>query len=43
VAKKYQVPGVPFFYVINGRGVVTAQGFANSLEQLEELVKAAGK
>lgn len=41
VAGAYQVPGTPFFYAIDGRGVIAAQGFANSLEQLEEMVKAS--
>jgi methylamine dehydrogenase accessory protein MauD len=36
----YQVPGVPFFYVIDGEGVIVNKGFANTLEQLKQLVKA---
>ncbi len=42
VAKEYQVPGTPFFCVINSQGIITSQGTANSLEQLEKLVKAGG-
>lgn len=40
VAKAYQVPGVPFFYLIDSRGMIASKGIASSLEQLEELVKA---
>jgi len=40
VVKAYQVPGTPYFYVVDDQGVIAAQGFANSLEQLEEMVKA---
>lgn len=36
----YQVPGTPFFYVIDGEGVITNAGFANTLEQLKELAQA---
>jgi methylamine dehydrogenase accessory protein MauD len=36
----YQVPGVPFFYAIDGEGVIVDKGFANTLEQLKELVQA---
>jgi len=42
VAKEYQVPGTPFFYVINSQSIITSQGTANSLEQLEKLAKAGG-
>jgi methylamine dehydrogenase accessory protein MauD len=41
VVKAYQVPGTSYFYVIDGQGVIAAQGFTNSLEQLEEMVKAS--
>jgi peroxiredoxin len=40
VVKAYQVPGTPFFYAIDGRGVIASRGPANSLPQLEDLVKA---
>jgi methylamine dehydrogenase accessory protein MauD len=40
VAQDYEVPGTPFFYVIDGEGVITSKGFANTLEQLKQLVKA---
>jgi methylamine dehydrogenase accessory protein MauD len=40
VMEDYQVPGTPFFYVIDGEGVVINRGFANTLEQLKELVQA---
>jgi len=35
----YQVPGTPFFYVIDGEGMVINKGFANTLEQLKELIQ----
>ena len=35
----YQVPGVPFFYVIDEEGIIANAGFANTLEQLEALVE----
>ena len=31
----YQVPGTPFFYVINDEGMITNAGFAGMLEQRE--------
>jgi len=40
VARDYEIPGTPFFYVIDG-GVSINKGFANTLEQLEELVHAS--
>jgi methylamine dehydrogenase accessory protein MauD len=40
VAGDYQVPGTPFFYVIDREGVISSKGFANTLEQLKELVRA---
>jgi len=36
----YQVPGTPFFYVIDREGVIANRGFANTLEQLKELARA---
>jgi methylamine dehydrogenase accessory protein MauD len=39
VARDYQVPGVPFFYVIDGEGIIVNKGFANRLEQLKQLVR----
>jgi len=36
----YQVPGTPFFYVIDRGGVIASRGFANTLEQLKELARA---
>jgi len=36
-AREYQVQGTPFFYVIDGEGVIANAGFANTLEQLEVL------
>lgn len=38
VARDYFVPGVPFFYMIDDEGEVINKGFANSLEQLKEIV-----
>ena len=38
----YQVPRTPFFYVIDGDGVIAKAGFAGTLEQLEALA-ADGK
>lgn len=40
VTQEYQVPGAPFFYVIDGDGVIANAGFAGTLEQLKELVHA---
>jgi len=39
VAQDYQVPGTPFFYVIDGKGIIANAGFASTLEQLEALVE----
>ena len=39
----YQVPGTPFFYVIDGEGVIANAGFANTLGQLEALVEGGGE
>lgn len=38
VGQDYEVPGTPFFYVINERGVVCNAGFASTQEHLESLV-----
>jgi len=35
----YQVPGTPFFYVIDGEGVIANANFASRLQQLEALVE----
>lgn len=35
----YQVPGTPFFYVIDGEGVIANAGFANTQRQLKALVE----
>ncbi len=43
VARDYRVQGTPFFYVIDGEGVITNKGFANTLLQLEALVEVRGK
>ena len=43
VARDYQVPGTPFFYVIDGEGVIRNAGFANTEEQLEALVEGNGE
>ncbi|MDY7078420.1 MAG: TlpA disulfide reductase family protein [Chloroflexota bacterium] len=37
----YQVPGMPFFYVIDGERVIVNASFANTLEQLEALVEGS--
>jgi methylamine dehydrogenase accessory protein MauD len=37
VAHSYQVPGTPFFYVIDGEGVIRRSGFASTAADLEEL------
>jgi len=39
VARDYLVPGTPFFYVIDGAGVIANVGFAGTLKQLEALVE----
>lgn len=43
VAREYESPGTPFFYVIDGEGVITNAYFANTLEQLEALVEGGGE
>jgi peroxiredoxin len=43
VMEDYQVPGTPFFYVIDGKGIIANAGFANTLKQLETLVKGSGE
>jgi peroxiredoxin len=35
----YKVSGIPFFYVIDGEGIIVNAGFANRLKQLEGLVE----
>ena len=40
VAKAYQVSAIPFFYLIDGEGVIVSGGFISSLEQLESLADA---
>ena len=39
----YQVPGTPFFYVIDEEGLVANADFANTLEQLKALVGSGGE
>ena len=43
VVREYQIPGTPFFYVIDQEGMIANAGFANTPEQLEALVAAARK
>jgi hypothetical protein len=43
VVVDYQVPGTPFFYVIDGEGVIANAGFANSLGQLKVLVEGVSE
>lgn len=43
VARDYQVPGTPFFYVVDGEGVIANAGFASTLEQLEALAADSKK
>ena len=38
VAQRYQAPGTPFFVVVDGQGVITANGFANTQAELDRLV-----
>lgn len=42
VARDYQVPGTPFFYVIDRDAMIANTGFAGTLDQLEVLA-ADGK
>jgi methylamine dehydrogenase accessory protein MauD len=42
VMVNYQVPGTPFFYVIDREGVIANADFANTLEQLEALMEGGG-
>lgn len=37
----YQVPSTPFFYLIDKDGFIASAGIANSLKELEKLVKAS--
>ncbi|MBC7228470.1 MAG: hypothetical protein H5T61_14765, partial [Thermoflexales bacterium] len=41
VLAAYRVPGTPFFYVLDGEGVIRRSGFAVREEEIEALV--AGK
>jgi len=43
VIEEYQVPGTPFFYVIDGEGVIRNAGFAGTLEQLKILVEGGAE
>lgn len=38
VAEQYRVPGTPFFVVVDGQGVITGGGFANTQAELARLV-----
>ncbi len=40
VMQEYQVPGFPFFYLIDGEGRVASRGIALSQAHLEDLLKA---
>jgi len=37
--KAYQVPGTPFFYLLDERGFIANKGGANTLEHLERLIE----
>ncbi|WP_322508315.1 peroxiredoxin family protein [Anaerolinea sp.] len=39
IGKNFQVPGTPFFYVIDEVGKICSKGFANTEEHLEELIR----
>ena len=43
VAQQYQAPGTPFFVVVDGQGVITASGFANTQAELARLLAAKEK
>lgn len=43
VARAYEVPGTPFFYVVDGDGVIVNKGFANTREQLDALVEGGAE
>ncbi len=43
MAQEYRVPGTPFFYVVDERGVIANKGFANTQEQLEALVEGGAE
>ncbi len=43
VAREYQVPGTPFFYVIDRKGLIASKGFVGSLRELENLVEAGSE
>lgn len=38
IGQDYEVPGTPFFYVIDEQGIICGANFANSQEHLESLV-----
>jgi hypothetical protein len=35
----YRVPGTPFFYVVDGKGMIAEADFAKTEEKLQALVK----
>ena len=43
VAREYQVPGTPFFYVIDSKGLIANKGFVGSLRELEDLVETGSE
>lgn len=38
----YRVPGTPYFYVLDGEGVILRSGFAVREEEIEALVGSEG-
>ena len=42
VAEGYQVPGTPFFFLIDEEGLISNAGFATTLSQLEALMTTSG-
>jgi methylamine dehydrogenase accessory protein MauD len=43
IALDYQVPGTPFFYVLDKKGIIRNAGYANTQEQLTLLVEESVK
>lgn len=43
IALDYQVPGTPFFYVLDKKGIIRDAGYANTQEQLTTLVEESVK
>ena len=43
IVEEYQVPGTPFFYLIDQEGIIQSVGFVNTREHLQQLVDGSTK